>query len=124
MNSISRAHSKNKYGNKKTVAEGVSHASKKQALRWIELRQAERDGKIRNLRREVTYRLEVNGHLICKYIADHVYEELISDFCGVNVDLWDPIVEDVKSAITKKKRDYRIKYKLMKALHGIDIREV
>jgi hypothetical protein len=116
---------KSKYKNVKTKTDdGITHASKKQGMRWVLLRQWERDGKIRKLRREVPYRLEANGHLICKYVADHVYEEVEHDFCGVNVTLWTEVVEDVKSPITRKKRDYRIKYKLMKALKGIEIREV
>lgn len=103
-----------KYGNKKTkTADGIDHASKKQGVRWVYLRQLEREGKIQNLRREVTYRLEVNGILVCKYIADHVYEQ-----DGAT------IVEDVKSAITRKNRAYRIKLKLMAACHGIAIKEV
>lgn len=115
-----------KYRNRKTkTADGIEHASGKQGLRWMRLCQEQRDGKIRNLEREKTYRLEVNGKLVCKYIADHVYERLTdSDFCGVNVDLWETIVEDVKSPITRKKRDYRIKFKLMQAIHGITILEV
>jgi hypothetical protein len=104
---------RSKYGNKKVVLDGVTHASQKQGLRWVLLRQWERDGKIKDLQREVTYRLEVNGKLVCKYIADHVY--------------WNgaaKIVEDVKSEITRKNRAYRIKLKLMRAIHGIEIQEV
>ena len=115
---------RSKYGNKKTVLGGVEHASGKQGMRWILLRQMEREGKIANLRREVPYRLEVNGKLVCKYVADHVYDEIDHDFCGVNVTLKTPVVEDVKSPITRKNRAYRIKLKLMKAVHNIDIREV
>lgn len=112
---------RSKYRNVKTLSpDGISHASKKQSLRWVLLRQLEREGKIRNLRREVTYRLEVHGRLICRYIADHVYELTDPDrvFEGVTV------VEDVKSDITRKNRAYRIKCKLMAACHGITIKEV
>lgn len=111
---------RSKYGNKKVVMDGVSHASKKQGLRWVLLRQMEREGKIKNLRREVPYRLEVNGHLICKYVADHVYETFGDQIPGT----WWPVVEDVKSEITRKNRAYRIKRKLMAAIHDIDILEV
>lgn len=110
-----------KYGNRKVLMDGVEHASKKQGLRWVRLRQDERDGKIRNLRREVPYRLEVNGDLICKYIADHVYEIPLENVGGG----WtETVVEDVKSPITRKNRAYRIKVKLMAAIYGIKIREV
>lgn len=109
-----------KYGNKKVVYDGVEHSSKKQGLRWVVLRQWEREGKIKNLRREVPYRLEVNGFLVCKYVADHVYERPLEKVGGG----WtETVVEDVKSLITRKNRAYRIKVKLMKAIHGIEIHE-
>lgn len=115
---------RSKYGNAKTILDGVMHSSKKQGMRWVLLRQWEREGKIRNLRREVPYRLEVNGKLICKYVADHVYETVDHDFCGVNVTMTETVVEDVKSPITRKNRAYRIKVKLMAAIHGITVKEV
>ena len=55
----------------------------------------------------------INGVKVCTYIADFTYEEL----GGV-------VVEDVKSEFTRKDPVYRLKNKLMKACHGIDIREV
>lgn len=115
-----KAKKRGKYGNVKTKLDGVVHSSGKQGMRWVNLRQQEREGKIRNLRREVEYRLEVNGHLVCKYVADHVYEVFGEELPGI----WTEVVEDVKSPITKKNRAYRIKLKLMRAVHDIDIREV
>ena len=110
-----------KYGNK-VVYDGVEHSTKKQGLRWVVLRQWEREGKIKNLRREVPYRLEVNGVLVCKYVADHVYE-IFRKLEHIGISGWDVVVEDVKSPITRKNRAYRIKVKLMRAIHGIDIQE-
>ena len=98
-----------KYRNKKT-ANGF--ASKKEEKRWGELLLLEMRGSIRDLEKQVTFRLEVNGQLICKYIADFVFVEN-----GVRV------VEDVKSPITRKNPTYRIKNKMMKAIHNITIRE-
>ena len=54
----------------------------------------------------------MNGQLICKYIADFVYDDL---------DAGCEAVEDSKGFRT---RDYRIKAKLMLACRGIKIREV
>ncbi len=115
-----------KYRNVRTTSgDGVEHASKKQSLRWVLLRQMEREGKIRNLRREVTYRLEVRGQLICKYVADHVFEALFGWPHTTHIgSTWETIVEDVKSPITRKNRAYRMKCKLMAAIHGITIKEV
>ena len=103
-----------KYGNRKvTDAEGNEHASTKQFRRWQVLELRQRAGEIRSLRREVPYALVVNGVLICRYIADHVYEEGAAT-----------IVEDVKSEATRGIQLYRVKKLLMKACHNIDIREV
>lgn len=103
-----------KYGNRKvTDANGDEHASTKQFRRWQELQLRERAGEIRHLRREVPFALVVSGVLVCTYIADHVFEEGAAT-----------IVEDVKSPQTRKKPEYRIKLKLMQAIHGIQIREV
>ena len=112
---------RSKYGNVKTEAGGFKHASKKQALRWVLLRQWEREGKIRNLKREVSFPILVKGEKICDYRADHVYETVTHDFCGGNVTIWDQVVEDVKGVKTDV---YKLKKKLMRAVHGIDIKEV
>lgn len=113
---------RSKFGNvQTTTGDGVKHASKKQSIRWVLLRQWEREGKIRNLRREVRYDLIVNGHKICWYKADHVYDVPLKNIGGGHCET---IVEDVKSAATKKIRTYIIKKKLMLACHGITIREV
>lgn len=103
-----------KYGNRKvTDAEGNVHDSSKEHRRWQVLVLRERAGEIRSLRRQVPYALVVNGVLVCQYIADAVYEEGAAT-----------IVEDTKSDITRKKDSYRIKHKLMQAIHSIQIREV
>jgi hypothetical protein len=110
---------RSKFGNKRVVMDGVTHPSKKQGMRWILLRQMERDGQIRDLKREVKYELVVNGMKVCTYIADHVYEVPAVDCCPRIV--WEPVVEDVKGF---KTATYNLKKKLMKAVHNIDIREV
>ena len=103
-----------KYGNRKvTDAEGRVHDSTKEYRRWCELQLRERNGEITGLRRQVPFALVVNDVLVCSYEADAVYRE------GAAL-----VVEDTKSAITRKKRDYRIKVKLMQAIHGLQVREV
>jgi hypothetical protein len=56
------------------------------------------------------YRLEVCGVHVCDYVADFRYEE-----GGATV------VEDAKGFKTAA---YKLKKKLMKAIHNIEIREV
>lgn len=102
-----------KYRAKPTVVDGIRFASKKEARRWTQLQLLERTGTIRDIKRQVTFRLDVNGQFICRYITDFVYEER-------HGDEWRQVVEDVKGYATK---EYRLKKKLMKACLGIEIRE-
>lgn len=100
-----------KYNNVKTEIDGFMFDSKKEANRYVELKGMVNRGEIRDLQRQVKYRLDVNGVKVCGYIADFVYkkksgEEIIEDVKGVRTDV------------------YRLKKKLMYAIHGIEIREV
>lgn len=103
-----------KYGNRKvTDATGAVHDSGKEFRRWQELQLRERAGEITKLRRQVPFACVVNGILVCQYVADVVYEESAA-----------LVVEDCKSEPTRKLAAYRIKAKLMAAIHGIQVREV
>ena len=103
-----------KYGNRKVTDEaGRVHDSTKEFRRWQELELRAHAGDIRSLRRQVPYALVVNGVLIARYIADFVYEDGAQTVC-----------EDVKSPPTRKLEAYRMKVRLMQAIHGIQIREV
>lgn len=99
-----------KYRNRRVEVDGILFDSIKEAKRWKELRLLEDAEEIFLLRRQVPYRIEINGVLICKYIADFVY------LSGQDV-----VCEDVKSSFTAKLPIFRIKKKLMKAVHGIEI---
>ena len=105
-----------KYGNVRvTDRDGLTHDSRREYRRWQELKLREVAGEISGLQRQRVFDLVVGGLLVCRYVADAVYVE---NATGRR------IVEDTKSPPTRKKRDYRIKAKLMKALYGIDIHEV
>lgn len=121
-----------KYGNKKITVDGVTFDSKKEYLRWCELRLLERAGRITNLQRQVKYelipaqyeeyerysdktgkRLKNGSRAVekeCSYIADFVYTE-----DGQTV------VEDTKGFRTEA---YIIKRKMMLYFHGIRIHEI
>lgn len=124
---------RSKYGNRKTVVDGITFDSKKEANRFRELQLLERAGKITALQRQVKYVLiptqrefsnEIykkgahQGHFKpgkvlekeCSYIADFAY---IQDGAYV--------VEDTKGVRTDA---YKIKRKLMLERYGIQIREV
>ena len=105
-----------KYHNRKTEIDGMVFDSKKEASRYLDLKLLESGGSIQNLRRQVKYEL-IPSQKICgktergvSYVADFVY-----DFEGKT------IVEDVKGMKTDV---YKLKRKLMKYIHGIDIQEV
>lgn len=104
---------RNKFGAVKTTVDGLVFDSKKEARRYAELRIAERAGEITRLETQRVFNLSVNGQHVCDYVADFVY------VAGLAVT----VVEDVKSEATRKNRAYRIKVKLMKAIHGITVRE-
>lgn len=107
---------RSKYGNVKvTDASGAVHDSTKEYRRWCELQLRERAGEISQLHRQPVFDLVVNDVLVCRYEADASYVENATG---------ERIVEDTKSEITRKKRDYRIKVKLLKATHGIEVKEV
>lgn len=101
-----------KYRNVKCEADGLKFDSLKERNRYTELKLLEDAGEIDFLEVHPLFRLMVEGELICKYSPDFSYYE--------NGKL---VVEDVKSEITKTYA-YRIKKKLMKAIFGVEIREV
>lgn len=102
-----------KYGNQKTVIDGIEFDSKKEARRYQELKIRALAGEIWDLKFQEEFPLIVNGITVAVYRADFTYETGFGK-----------VVEDVKSAITRKNRAYRIKYKLMNACNGIKITEI
>jgi hypothetical protein len=104
-----------KYHNQPVIVDGVYFPSKREANRWGQLRLLLRDGKVRNLRRQVRYDLKAEGGAkVARYDADFVYEEKTA--AG-----WVPVVEDVKGF--KGNQVYRIKKRWMLAQYGVEIRE-
>lgn len=101
-----------KYRNVPTVIDGTRYDSAKEARHGQLLQAMLRDGLIADLRRQVTYDLHVNGWLVCRYKADFVFTD-----CTKNVE----VVQDVKGYQTA---EYKLKKKLMFAVHGIEIMEV
>jgi len=103
-----------KYRNAPVEVDGRRFASKAEARRYGQLKLLLNAGKIRLLEMQVPYTLTVNEQVICKYVADFVYEEW-------DGSAWVSVVEDVKGMRTK---EYILKRKLMLAIYGIAIREV
>ena len=111
-----------KYGNKVTTdADGVKHASKKQAMRYRDLGLLMKSGEILMLAREVRFRLP--GGI--EYRCDHMTaNQRAIEVMAALVESGDLICEDVKSEATRKDRTYINKAKQMKECLGFPVREV
>ncbi len=100
----------NKYRNIKTTVNGLVFDSRKEASRYQELRLLQQAGQIHDLRLQVPYAIVINDVKVCKYVADFVY-----------IENGKQRVEDTKGILTPV---YRLKKKLMRAVHGIEVIEV
>lgn len=110
-----------KYNNVSQVVDNYRFDSTRQAERYKVLKALQERGEIVDLRCEPAWRLVVNGELICDYVADFSYREVHDRPQSIGHSA--PIVEDVKSKITRT-RDYLMKKKLMWAIHRIHVVEV
>lgn len=105
----------NKYRAIKTVVDGIKFDSKKEAARYCELKILVRADVIRDLRLQVPFEIcpsvTIGGkkQRAVMYKADFVYTEN-----------GEQVVEDTKGMRTA---EYIIKRKLMKHVHGIEIKE-
>lgn len=107
---------RNKYNARKTTVDGITFHSKAEAHRWTVLSLLLKAGAIRNLQRQVKYRLEVTTpegqpKRIGSYIADFVYWQ---EGRGT-------VVEDVKGMATQV---YKLKKRHVEAQYGLEITEV
>lgn len=104
-----------KYHAKKTVVDGITFDSRREADRYLVLKSMEEDGRIEGLRRQVRYELipafDVDGrhYRPVYYVADFVYREDDRE-----------VVEDVKGMVTDV---YRLKSKLFARRYGMSIKE-
>ena len=103
-----------KYKSVITEVDGIKFDSKKEAEYYGFLKIRVKAKELLDFKRQVRYKLEVNGILITTYVAD---------FVEIRPDQTQRVV-DVKSEFTELLPMYRIKKKLMKAIHGITIEEV
>lgn len=100
---------KSKYRNIPTIVNGITFDSRKEAKQYEKLLLRQGSGQIRDLQRQVPFPIVINGVEVCTYIADFTYYE--SDRL---------VVGDAKGYRTEV---FRLKAKLVAAVHGISIRE-
>lgn len=112
---------RNKYNAVKIEKDGMKFDSKKEYMRYIELTVQMQRNEIQDLKCQVKFELAPKVKLVgekktkpaLRYFADFTYIKN-----GVLV------VEDVKSAVTRKLASFRNKKHLMKSVFDIDISEV
>lgn len=101
----------NKYKNIKTVVDGITFDSKKEAKEYRILKLSQLAKEFDSFECQRSFKLEINGQLICTYIADFVTFK--------NGEIFE--VLDAKGVKTPA---YNLKKKLMKAILGIEIKEL
>lgn len=108
-----------KYNNKKTVVDGKTFDSRKEAREYGRLKLLESRGDITSLKCQVKFDFPINGkpmrfvdsNRVMHYIADFEYFDMYGN----------RKVVDVKGF---KTRDYLIKKALMMACHGVLVEEI
>lgn len=98
-----------KYRNVRTAVGNEVYDSRREARDHQDLKLLEKAGEISDIKRQVSFDLEVNGELICRYKADFTY-----------LEKGKLVVRDTKGVRTVV---YIIKRKLMKAVWNIEILE-
>jgi hypothetical protein len=111
---------RSKFNNVITKRDGYTFDSLREADRYRELMLLQLAGEIRNLTIKRLWPLVVKDVPICIYEEDFSYRERTEVSKDWPTADWPLVVEDVKGHLT---REYKIKRALMKACHGITIRE-
>jgi len=98
-----------KYGNQKTVIDGITFDSKKEGNRYAELKMLQMAKEISQLEVQPRFDCRIRGKHICNYFADFKYYDH-------KQNIW--VVEDVKGVQTAV---FKLKKKLVEALYPIEI---
>ena len=113
-----------KYGNKKTVRNGITFDSQKEAARYDALMLLLAAGEIKDLKLQPEFTLQEafttpQGERVraVRYRADFSYRRRVKEGADTR---WERVVEDVKGFRTK---DYELKRKLMLGL-GVTVTEL
>ena len=122
---------RSKYGNSKIVVDGIKFDSKREYKRYTQLKLLEQIGEITDLQLQVpfvlipdiTEEVEVVGKKGITFKTKTIQRKItyITDF--VYFENGVKIVEDVKISPKMLPPEYKIKKKLLRYFHGIEIRE-
>ena len=100
---------RNKYRAIKTIVDGIKFDSKKEAMRYVQLKLLVKSGVISGLKLQPRFDITINDCKCGFYKADFEYIENNKT-----------VIEDVKGMKTPV---YNLKKKLIKAIYGIEIFE-
>lgn len=118
-----------KYRSQKTEVDGIVFDSKKEAAEWVKLKTLEKNGLIKDLKRQVPFKWDLYA-VSLEYrhgpMEEHAHKvgrtrSYIADFQYTSVRTGEVCTLDAKGFRTK---EYREKLKIVKALFGVDIVEV
>jgi hypothetical protein len=91
--------------------DGILFSSKKEMVRYAELKLLEKAKEISNLELQPKWHVHINGKLFCTYTADFAYQTK-----GGEV-----VVEELKSTGTAKDAAYRLRKKAAELYWGINV---
>lgn len=115
MTSLSRyepSRRRNKFGAVKTVLDGITFDSKREAAYYAELKLRERAGEVASVELQPVYELSVNGHLVGTYRPDFRFYDVREKRVRV---------VDVKGVRT---REFQRTVRLMRAIHKVEVEVV
>lgn len=102
---------RSKYKNTILTVDGVKWHSKFEYSCWEVLKSLEKEGKIKNLKRQVRIKFEYNGVVLWRAIPDYYFEIEIDDKVI-------PIYADAKNTFTEKARTFKTTQRFCEAFYG------
>lgn len=111
--------SRNKYNAKKTVLDGMTFDSRKEANRYWQLKQLEKKGEIKDLELQPAFYFYINGQrVVIPGKSGNRHVKYVADFQYVDVSTGKTVVEDVKGYDTPISK---LKRALVKPMHNVDV---
>jgi hypothetical protein len=109
---------KSKYHNKKVIYQGIKFDSKKERDWYIVLKTYEKNGKIKELKRQVAYELIPTYKINNKTIRKTQY---IADFAYITTNDNKLHIVDIKGSKNTITEAFKIKKKLFEYRYGVEI---
>jgi Protein of unknown function (DUF1064) len=114
---------RSKYGAKRTIVDGIWFDSGKEARRYGELKLLENAGKISNLETQPAFPIDVVALWRPRQTRIIRCGFFTADFRYVDLATGEVVIEDTKSLPTKTTA-YRLRKRLVEAIHGVTVNEV